>query len=37
LKRARHNGMIMADEPVMGGQPPGVPVDPACPGGFRFR
>src|SRR5271163_341899 len=29
MKSRRHDRMIMANEPIVGGQPPGVPVDPA--------
>ena len=29
LKGRRYNRMIAADEPVAGGQPPGMPIDPA--------
>src|SRR5580692_6371451 len=37
LKGRCHDGMITADESVVWGQPPGVPVDPAGPGSLRLR
>jgi hypothetical protein len=37
LKRTQHDGVIMANEPVMGCQSLSMPIDPAGRRGFRFR
>src|ERR1700726_4837801 len=37
LKCPHHNGMIMANAPIIGGQTPGVPVDPARDRGYCSR